>query len=57
MIRRWRAGSARTTNAPVLKWQYIIFGFNENEIVEARKMAWNLNMIFNLKLNWDDLGQ
>ncbi|MBA7510227.1 hypothetical protein ES705_02203 [subsurface metagenome] len=40
---------------PVLKWQFIIFGHNENEIGEARKMARNLNMIFNLKLNWNDL--
>ncbi|MHB1347689.1 MAG: radical SAM protein [Candidatus Humimicrobiaceae bacterium] len=41
--------------SPVLKWQFIIFGHNENEISEARKMARDLNMIFYLKLNWEDL--
>lgn len=40
---------------PVLKWQFIIFGHNENEISKARKMARDLNMIFNLKLNWNDI--
>ena len=40
---------------PVLKWQFIIFGHNEHEIPKAREMAKSLNMIINIKLNWDDL--
>ena len=38
---------------PVLTWQYVVFGHNENEILKAKKMAEQLNMIFQPKLSWD----
>lgn len=38
---------------PVLRWQFIAFGYNEHEIPKAREMARNLNMKFYLKLNYD----
>jgi len=40
---------------PVLQWQFIPFGHNEHEIDKARKMAKELNMLFKVKLSWDDL--
>jgi MoaA/NifB/PqqE/SkfB family radical SAM enzyme len=39
---------------PVLYWQYIVFGHNENEITKAEEKAKNLNMIFKIKLNCDE---
>lgn len=38
---------------PHLIWQFIIFGHNEHEIPEARKLARKLEMKFKLKLSWD----
>ncbi len=38
---------------PLLIWQFIIMGHNEHEILSAKSMAKNLNMIFFPKLNWD----
>ena len=38
---------------PRLHWQFIVFGHNEHEIVQARELAGKLNMEFYLKLNWD----
>lgn len=38
---------------PVLTWQYVIFGHNENEIASAKKAAKSLNMKFQPKLSWD----
>lgn len=40
---------------PLLKWQFVIFGHNENEIRQAREMAKELGMKFSPKLSWDDL--
>jgi len=40
---------------PVLTWQFIIFGHNTHEIGPARQMAKDLNMLFFLKLSYDDL--
>jgi quercetin dioxygenase-like cupin family protein len=40
---------------PTLDWQFIAFGHNEHEISKARKMAGDLNMVFRLKLSWEDL--
>ena len=40
---------------PVLVWQFIPFGHNTFEIGKAREMAKELNMVFNIKLSWDDL--
>lgn len=40
---------------PLLYWQFIAFGHNEDEISTARRMAVDLNMEFNLKLSWEDL--
>ena len=39
---------------PLLVWQFIVFGFNEAEIDEARELARSLDMSFHLKLTWDD---
>jgi len=39
---------------PKLIWQFIIFGHNENELLEARRMAKKLNMRFFIKLNWSE---
>lgn len=38
---------------PYLTWQFIVFGYNENEIELAQKMAADLNMRFALKLSWN----
>ncbi len=38
---------------PLLRWQFVRFGHNEHEIDRARKMARDLNMSFDLKLNFD----
>jgi MoaA/NifB/PqqE/SkfB family radical SAM enzyme len=40
---------------PTLKWQFIAFGHNEHEISKARIMADDLNMVFSLKLSWENL--
>jgi MoaA/NifB/PqqE/SkfB family radical SAM enzyme len=37
---------------PKLKWQFIIFGHNEHQILEARLMAQDLNMGFKAKFNY-----
>jgi MoaA/NifB/PqqE/SkfB family radical SAM enzyme len=42
------------SDLPKLRWQFVIFGHNEHEIITARKMANELNMEFVTKLNWDD---
>ncbi len=36
---------------PELRWQFIVFEHNEHQIAEAEKMASELKMIFQLKLN------
>lgn len=38
---------------PELKYQFIIFGHNEKEIPEAKRLAKELNMEINFKFNWD----
>jgi MoaA/NifB/PqqE/SkfB family radical SAM enzyme len=40
---------------PILRWQYISFGFNQHEIKKAKSFASELGLKFNLKLSWDDL--
>lgn len=42
------------TPYPYLLWQYVAFGHNEHEILEAKKKARKLNMTFHLKLNYDE---
>ncbi len=42
------------SSRPVLAWQFIVFGHNEHEILEAKKLAESLNMTFFAKLSWDD---
>lgn len=37
---------------PKLKWQFIIFGHNEHQILEAKKIAEELNMDFKAKFNY-----
>lgn len=39
---------------PVLAWQFIIFGHNEHEVLEAKALAESLGMTFRPKLSWDD---
>lgn len=38
---------------PRLRWQFVVFGYNEHEIERARSMAEELDMGFNVKLSWD----
>lgn len=37
---------------PKLKWQFIVFGHNEHELPQAKKMAKELKMSFKAKLNY-----
>ena len=41
------------TKYPRLVWRFIVFGHNEHEIPQARRMARELGMGFRLKLSWD----
>ena len=41
------------TKHPILTWQFILFGHNESELLEAKRMADKLNMNFVPKLSWD----
>jgi MoaA/NifB/PqqE/SkfB family radical SAM enzyme len=56
-------GNIRSLNAlketqhsewPKLEWQFVVFGYNEHEIPEARRLAGELGMTFRLKLSWDE---
>lgn len=40
---------------PRLRWQFVAFGHNQHEIAEAKRLAGELGMEFNLKLSWEDL--
>jgi hypothetical protein len=44
---------AHNTIFPKLQWQFVVFGHNEHELPEARKMAESLGMVFYPKMNWD----
>jgi MoaA/NifB/PqqE/SkfB family radical SAM enzyme len=39
---------------PALHWQFVVFGHNEHEIAEARRLARELDMELHLKITWDD---
>jgi hypothetical protein len=39
---------------PRLRWQFIVFGYNEHELQAARRMAEELDMKLFAKLTWDD---
>jgi len=39
---------------PMVCWQFIVFGHNEDELAAARKMAAELGMSFRPKISWDD---
>ncbi len=39
------------SKSPKLIWQYVVFGHNENDIINAKQLAKNLNMEFRAKLN------
>lgn len=39
---------------PRLTWQFVIFGHNEHEIPEAKRMARDLGMDLYFKLSWDE---
>ncbi len=39
---------------PHLDWQFIVFGHNEHEIEQARRLAEDLGMRFRAKLSWND---
>ena len=41
------------TKYPLLSWQFILFGHNENELIKARRLAKSLKMDFYPKLSWD----
>lgn len=38
---------------PILVWQFVVMGHNENQLLPAKKMAKELQMIFFPKLSWD----
>ena len=38
---------------PRLRWQFVVFGHNEHDIVRAKQLASELNMEFYPKLNYD----
>jgi MoaA/NifB/PqqE/SkfB family radical SAM enzyme len=38
---------------PLLTWQFVVFGHNENELPLARELARDLGMAFYGKLSWD----
>lgn len=42
------------SNLPTLDWQFVVFGYNEHEIPEARRLAAELGMTLRLKLSWDE---
>lgn len=42
------------SDLPGLEWQFIVFGHNEHEIPQARRMAAELGMTFLPKLTWDE---
>ncbi len=39
---------------PALRWQFIVFGHNQHEVMLAKDMAEDLGMQFVPKLSWDD---
>jgi MoaA/NifB/PqqE/SkfB family radical SAM enzyme len=39
---------------PHLRWQFVVFGHNEHELIRAYAMARELNMEFSVKLSWDE---
>jgi MoaA/NifB/PqqE/SkfB family radical SAM enzyme len=41
------------SKVPALCWQFVVFGYNEQEISLAREHANKLGMSFRTKLNWD----
>jgi MoaA/NifB/PqqE/SkfB family radical SAM enzyme len=41
---------------PILTWQFVIFGHNEHELVQARALARELKMNFSAKLNTETWG-
>ena len=41
------------TNYPMLTWQFILFGHNENELLKAKRLAKSLKMNFFSKLSFD----
>lgn len=56
-VRKINEAKARyRSSLPRLRWQFIVFGHNEHEILLARQMAAQLNMEFYLKLAWDDFS-
>jgi len=42
------------TRYPKLTWQFIVFGFNEDEIHKAEALACELDMTFSIKLSWNE---
>ncbi len=42
------------TKYPILSWQFILFGHNEKELLEARSTAKSFGMNFRAKLSWDN---
>lgn len=39
---------------PIMRWQYVVFGHNEHEILRAREMAASLGMDFRTRLSWNE---
>ena len=51
-IREYRR--AARTAFPVLTWQFVVFGHNEDELAAAREMAAKRGMTFLPRLSWDE---
>lgn len=43
-----------STAFPLLSWQFIVFGHNEHEILQAKNIAAGLGMAFRPKISWDE---
>jgi len=41
------------SSLPLLRWQFVVFGHNQHEVDQARKMAHEMDMAINFKLSWD----
>lgn len=41
------------TQYPMLSWQFVLFGHNENDLLKAKRLAKSLKMHFYTKLSWD----
>jgi len=46
--------AARSAVYPALRWQFVVFGHNEHQLEDAKRMAEELGMQLFFKLSWDE---